>query len=125
MGKEGVRFNPRWPSKVYGNAHDYAEQQLKSDPALKRDMVVITYSYSAEKVGTSKDYDAVRQAVLAPYLGKANGVIYPNPDVPGAPGVPIQENGYFHDPRAWINQGYWSWKNLADQLPYDYMPGGQ
>lgn len=37
----------------------------------------------------------------------------------------IQENGYFHDPRAWINQGYWSWKNLADQLPYDYMPGGQ
>ncbi|MFN4314605.1 MAG: carboxypeptidase-like regulatory domain-containing protein [Chitinophagaceae bacterium] len=34
----------------------------------------------------------------------------------------IQENGYFHDPRNWINQGYWSWKNLADQLPFDYSP---
>lgn len=34
----------------------------------------------------------------------------------------IQENGYFRDARNWINQGYWSWKNLADQLPYDYEP---
>jgi hypothetical protein len=34
----------------------------------------------------------------------------------------IKENGYFLDQRSWINQGYWSWKNLADQLPYDYRP---
>jgi hypothetical protein len=34
----------------------------------------------------------------------------------------IQENGYFHNAKDWINQGYWSWKNLADQLPYDYAP---
>ena len=34
----------------------------------------------------------------------------------------IQENGYFHDAKDWINQGYWSWKNLADQLPFDYTP---
>jgi CarboxypepD_reg-like domain len=34
----------------------------------------------------------------------------------------IKENGYFLDQRSWINQGYWSWKNLADQLPYDYKP---
>lgn len=34
----------------------------------------------------------------------------------------IQENGYFHDAKDWINQGYWSWKNLADQLPFDYVP---
>jgi len=34
----------------------------------------------------------------------------------------IKPNGYFIDQRSWINQGYWSWKNLADQLPYDYEP---
>ena len=34
----------------------------------------------------------------------------------------IKPNGYFLDQRNWINQGYWSWKNLADQLPYDYLP---
>ncbi len=32
----------------------------------------------------------------------------------------IKPNGYFIDQRSWVNQGYWSWKNLADQLPYDY-----
>jgi hypothetical protein len=35
----------------------------------------------------------------------------------------IKPNGYFLDQRSWMNQGYWSWKNLADQLPYDYEPG--
>jgi len=34
----------------------------------------------------------------------------------------LKPNGYFLDQRNWINQGYWSWKNLADQLPYDYRP---
>ena len=34
----------------------------------------------------------------------------------------IQPNGFFFDQRSWINQGYWSWKNIADQLPYDYEP---
>ena len=37
--------------------------------------------------------------------------------------IVIKHNGYFFDQRSWINQGYWSWKNLADQLPYDYEPG--
>ncbi len=34
----------------------------------------------------------------------------------------IMENGYFIEQKSWVNQGYWSWKNLADQLPYDYDP---
>jgi hypothetical protein len=34
--------------------------------------------------------------------------------------VAIKENGYYYDQKDWVNQGYWSWKNLADQLPYDY-----
>jgi hypothetical protein len=34
----------------------------------------------------------------------------------------LKPNGYFLDQRSWINEGYWSWKNLADQLPYDYRP---
>lgn len=37
-------------------------------------------------------------------------------------GIAIMENGYFYDQKDWVNQGYWSWKNLADQLPYDYSP---
>jgi hypothetical protein len=37
-------------------------------------------------------------------------------------GIAIKENGYFYDQRDMVNQGYWSWKNLADQLPYDYSP---
>ena len=36
--------------------------------------------------------------------------------------IMIKPNGYFTDQKSWINQGYWSWKNLADQLPYDYEP---
>ncbi len=37
-------------------------------------------------------------------------------------GIIIKENGYYYDQRDWINQGYWSWKNVADLLPYDYLP---
>lgn len=36
--------------------------------------------------------------------------------------IAIKENGYYYDQKNWINQGYWSWKNLADLLPYDYWP---
>lgn len=36
--------------------------------------------------------------------------------------ITIKQNGYYYDQRDWINQGYWSWKNLADLLPYDYIP---
>lgn len=34
----------------------------------------------------------------------------------------IKPNGYFIDQRSWVNEGYWSWKNIADQLPFDYEP---
>ncbi len=37
-------------------------------------------------------------------------------------GIAITENGYFYDQKDFVNQGYWSWKNLADLLPYDYLP---
>ncbi len=36
--------------------------------------------------------------------------------------ITIKPNGFFLDQNSWINQGYWSWKNVADQLPYDYEP---
>ena len=36
--------------------------------------------------------------------------------------IAIKENGYYYDQKDWVNQGYWSWKNIADQLPYDYLP---
>lgn len=36
--------------------------------------------------------------------------------------IVITENGYYYDQKDWVNQGYWSWKNVADLLPYDYIP---
>jgi hypothetical protein len=36
--------------------------------------------------------------------------------------IAIMENGYYYDQHDWINHGYWSWKNVGDQLPYDYSP---
>jgi hypothetical protein len=37
-------------------------------------------------------------------------------------GFTIMENGYFYEQRDMTNSGYWAWKNVADQLPYDYWP---
>lgn len=36
--------------------------------------------------------------------------------------IEIKENGYYYDQKDWVNQGYWSWKNLADLVPSDYIP---
>ena len=36
--------------------------------------------------------------------------------------IVVKPNGFFLEQRSWVNQGYWSWKNLSDQLPYDYEP---
>jgi hypothetical protein len=37
-------------------------------------------------------------------------------------GFVINENGFFYEQKMFVNSGYWAWKNLADQLPYDYWP---
>ena len=37
-------------------------------------------------------------------------------------GFVIEENGYFYDQTDVTNIGYWSWKKLAEQVPYDYIP---
>lgn len=37
-------------------------------------------------------------------------------------GFVIEENGYFYDQSDVTNIGYWSWKKLAELLPYDYNP---
>jgi hypothetical protein len=37
-------------------------------------------------------------------------------------GFVITENGFFYEQKSVINSGYWAWRNLADQLPYDYWP---
>jgi hypothetical protein len=36
--------------------------------------------------------------------------------------ITIKQNGYYYDQKDWINFGYWSWKNIADQVPNDYKP---
>ena len=36
--------------------------------------------------------------------------------------ITIRQNGYYYDQKDWINFGYWSWKNIADQVPNDYIP---
>ncbi|HET9747248.1 MAG TPA: carboxypeptidase-like regulatory domain-containing protein [Chitinophagaceae bacterium] len=35
--------------------------------------------------------------------------------------ITIKQNGYYYDQKDWINFGYWSWKNMADQVPNDYV----
>ncbi|MBX9782321.1 MAG: carboxypeptidase-like regulatory domain-containing protein [Chitinophagaceae bacterium] len=37
-------------------------------------------------------------------------------------GFGISENGFFYEQTEVINSGYWAWKILGDQLPYDYWP---
>ena len=37
-------------------------------------------------------------------------------------GFVIEENGYFYDQADVSNIGYWSYKKLAELLPYDYLP---
>lgn len=37
-------------------------------------------------------------------------------------GFVIEENGYFYDQADVTNVGYWSWKKLAEVVPYDYVP---
>lgn len=37
--------------------------------------------------------------------------------------IAITENGYYYEQKDWVNQGYWTWKNLGDLLPYDFLPG--
>jgi hypothetical protein len=36
--------------------------------------------------------------------------------------ITIKQNGYYYNQKDWINYGYWSWKNIADQVPDDYVP---
>ena len=36
--------------------------------------------------------------------------------------IAIKRNGYYYEQKNWINYGYWSWKNIADQVPIDYLP---
>lgn len=35
-------------------------------------------------------------------------------------GFVIEKNGYFYEQYDVINTGYWAWKKLSEQLPYDY-----
>ena len=36
--------------------------------------------------------------------------------------IVIRPNGYFYNQSDWLQQGYWVWKNVGDQLPTDYEP---
>lgn len=36
-------------------------------------------------------------------------------------GFSIESNGYFSGQSGFINSGYWSWKKLAELLPYDFV----
>lgn len=55
-------------------------------------------------------------------MGLPKNVQYPISYIDIKETIAITENGYFYDQKDWINQGYWSWKLLGDQLPYDYVP---
>lgn len=54
--------------------------------------------------------------------GLPKSVPYPISYIDFRETIAIMENGYFYDQKDWVKQGYWSWKNVADLLPYDYLP---
>jgi hypothetical protein len=67
----------------------------------------------------------IKKKPEAEYLRKMNlpkGAPYIISYIDLKDGIAIMENGYYYDQKDWVNQGYWSWKNLADQLPFDYSP---
>ena len=55
-------------------------------------------------------------------MGLPKNVQYPISYIDIKETIAITENGYYYEQKDWINQGYWSWKNVADLLPYDYLP---
>jgi CarboxypepD_reg-like domain len=55
-------------------------------------------------------------------MGLPKSVPYPISYIDIKDWIAITENGYYYDQKDWVNQGYWSWKNLGDLLPYDYLP---
>lgn len=55
-------------------------------------------------------------------MGLPKGVPYQISYIDIKDWIAITENGYYYEQKNLVNQGYWSWKNLADQLPYDYLP---
>jgi hypothetical protein len=55
-------------------------------------------------------------------MGLPKSAPYPISYIDLKDAIAITQNGYYYDQKDWINQGYWSWKNLADLLPYDYVP---
>ncbi|MEO7984814.1 MAG: carboxypeptidase-like regulatory domain-containing protein [Bacteroidota bacterium] len=55
-------------------------------------------------------------------MGLPKSVPYPISYIDLKETIAITQNGYYYDQKDWVNQGYWSWKNVADLLPYDYVP---
>jgi hypothetical protein len=55
-------------------------------------------------------------------MGLPKNVQYPISYIDIKETIAITENGYYYDQKDWINQGYWSWKLVGDQLPYDFAP---
>jgi len=55
-------------------------------------------------------------------MGLPKSVPYPISYIDIKETIAITQNGYYYDQKDWVNQGYWSWKNVADLLPFDYVP---
>ncbi|MEO7923724.1 MAG: carboxypeptidase-like regulatory domain-containing protein [Chitinophagaceae bacterium] len=55
-------------------------------------------------------------------MGLPKTVPYPISYIDIKETIAITQNGYYYEQKDWVNQGYWSWKNVADLLPYDYVP---
>lgn len=56
-------------------------------------------------------------------MGLPKSVPYPISYIDIKDPVAILENGYYYEQKDWVSQGYWTWKNLGDLLPFDYIPG--
>lgn len=97
-------------SNPYDTSYFFFDQKTGNAELWFQRKASISYTRSAPEPGYLQQYKLpkdVRQQIS--YVDLSDGII-------------IMPNGFFVDQRSWTNQGYWSWKNLADQLPYDYEP---
>ncbi|NTS42473.1 carboxypeptidase-like regulatory domain-containing protein [Flavisolibacter sp. BT320] len=94
----------------YDTAFYYFDDSTANAELFFPDKASITYTKKApEKRYLEKNKLPLNVPVQISYVDIAETIL-------------IKPNGYFTDQKSWINQGYWSWRNLADQLPYDYEP---
>lgn len=99
----------RIPDPYDGEYYFYEDSTAEADLFYK-DRIQVTYTKKVPENAFLKKY------ILPMNIGVQTSFLNFNKP------IVIRQNGFYYNQEELVNQGYWSWKNLADQLPYDYEP---